>query len=67
MATATADPISNLSATEMNHIFLEGIGSPYQLFTANSQLPEAGSGLFAGKAIPAGKEIFRTVPVVAAV
>lgn len=62
-----ADPTLNSSVTEMNEIFLEGIVCPYQLFIADSKMPEARFGLFVREEIPAGKEVFRAMPVVSAV
>ena len=61
------DPISTLSVVEMNDIFLEGVKSSYRPYVANSKTPEAGSGLFIHKEVPAGKEIFRAMPAVSVV
>lgn len=48
--------------------FLEGTVSPYQIYTSDSHISEAGSGLFVRADVPAGKEIFRVaVPTVSTV
>ena len=48
--------------------FLEGTVSPYQIYTSDSHMSEAGSGLFVQADVPAGKEIFRVaLPAVSAV
>ncbi|KAL9129226.1 MAG: hypothetical protein Q9217_002267 [Psora testacea] len=62
-----ADPTLNSSGTEMNEIFLDGIICPYQLFIAESKMPEAGFGLFVREEIPAGKEVFRSMPAISVV
>ncbi len=54
-----AYPSTNPSATEMNEKFLDGLTCPYDLYVAESQICEAGFGLFAREEIPAGKEVFR--------
>lgn len=55
------------SVAEMTDVFLEGIICPYQPYIAESKMPEAGFGLFAGKEIPAGVEVFRAMPAVSVV
>ena len=60
-----ADPTSNPLVNEMSQEFLEGIVSQYNLFVADSEVPGAGRGLFAGEEIPGGKEVFRATAVVA--
>lgn len=53
---------------EMKDKFLEGITCQYQLFVADSKIPEAGRGLFVTQEVPAGKEVFRAaVPAVSVV
>ena len=61
-----AHPTLLLSAEEAD-IFLEGIISPYKLYIAESKMPKAGFGLFAGDEIPAGTEVLRAMPIVSAV
>lgn len=51
---------------EMADICFEGVICPYKIYMAESKLPKAGFGLFAGDEIPAGTEVFRATPIVSA-
>lgn len=62
-----ANPTLISSAIEMTDVLFEGVVCPYQLSIADSELPEAGFGLFAREEIPAGMEVFRAMPVVSVV
>ncbi|KAG8527894.1 uncharacterized protein KY384_006810 [Bacidia gigantensis] len=48
-----------LSNNKNSKLLLDGLQNPYNLYIRDSKLSGAGSGLFAGKEVPAGSEIFR--------
>jgi len=62
-----ADSTLVQSASEMADLLLEEITRPHRLIIGDSEMPEAGFGLFAHEEIPAGVEVFRAMPVVSAV